>query len=216
MEGETVLLTGEPGTGKTLFAIHFLYKACMDGKKCAMLATEENPEKIIFHGKTIGRDIEPFVENKQLTMVRVLERRIEGIDDKYANITTNSTDPRKIKFLIPEDTEIIVFDNIGTFSIGQDLKDFRDQIDTLVYIFSQSKWTGLIVMDKTAHELTHRIAEYSTYGTIHLMIKENPYTGKMERYLYIPKMRDTEISLDIVNYNISKEGIRLLTPKTNR
>jgi KaiC/GvpD/RAD55 family RecA-like ATPase len=218
--GEAYLLTGEPGTGKTIFGLHLTYNACKEGKKCAILATEETPEKIIRHGKSIGLDIEPFVENKQLTMIRVLEKRIEGLEDKYANIITNTTDPRNIKYIIPEDVEVVVIDNMGTFSIGEELNVFRDKLDTLIYLFAESKWTSLIIMDATAHELTHRIAEYSSSGTIRLMIKENPYTGKMERFIYIPKMRDTDISLEIMNYNITGQGIKLsaskAASKTNR
>ncbi|MEZ5334335.1 MAG: ATPase domain-containing protein [Methanolobus sp.] len=215
-EGESILLTGEPGTGKTIFGIHFLYNACMEGKKCAIMATEETPEKIINHGKSIGLDIEPFVENGQLTIIRILEKRLSSADEKYGNIISNASDPQNVRYMLPEDTEIIVFDNIGTFSIGEELKEFRDKLETLIYVFSEAKQTSLIIMDATAHELTHRIAEYSTYGTIRLMTKENPYTGKMERLMYIPKMRDTEISLDFTNYSITGEGIKLLSSKTNR
>jgi KaiC. len=48
------------------------------------------------------------------------------------------------------------------------------------------------------------------------MTKENPYTGKMERFMHIPKMRGTKISLDIINYDITEEGIKLFPPKANR
>jgi KaiC/GvpD/RAD55 family RecA-like ATPase len=212
--GESYLLTGEPGTGKTIFGLHFIYNACTEGKKCAILATEETPEKIVRHGKTVGLDIEPFVESNQLTMIRVLEKRIEGMDDQYANIITNTSDPRNIKYTIPEDVEVVVIDNMGTFSIGEELNVFRDKLDTLIYLFSESELTSLIIMDATAHELTHRISEYSSSGTIRLMIKENPYTGKMERFMYIPKMRDTEISLEIINYNITSQGIKLSASKS--
>ncbi|MDY0385546.1 MAG: ATPase domain-containing protein [Methanolobus sp.] len=96
------------------------------------------------------------------------------------------------------------------------MKTFKDKIERLAYVLSNQKRTSLMVMDATAHELTHRIAEYSTHGTIRLITKKNPYTGKMERFMYIPKMRGTKISLDIINYDISEEGIKLFPPKPNR
>lgn len=80
-------------------------------------------------------------------------------------------------------------------------------------MLAEQKRTSLLMMDGTAHELTHRIAEYSTYGTIRLMVKENPYTGKMERFMHIPKMRGTRISLDSIIYDITDEGIKLSTPQ---
>ncbi|SFM49999.1 RAD55 family ATPase [Methanolobus profundi] len=215
-EGEAILITGEPGTGKTIFAIHFLYNACKEGHKCAMIATEETPEKIIDHGRSIGLDMEPFVESKQLTMLRLLEKRVSNVEDKYGNVSMNVSDLNNFKYIIPEDVEVIVLDNLGAFAIGMELKLFKDKLETLVYTFSEEKKTSLIIMDATAHELTHRIAEYSTYGTIRLMTKENPYTGKMERFMSIPKMRETEISLELINYTITGEGIKLLQPKTNR
>ncbi len=215
-EGECVLITGEPGTGKTIFGIQFLYNACQEGKKCVMIATEEVPEKIIIHGKALGFDLEPFVETNQLTMIHFLELRANNLAEGYTNVCMHIDDLNNLAHIIQDDVDVIILDNLGTFSIGIELKQFRDKLDTLAYVLSNQKRTSLIVMDVTAHELTHRIAEYSTYGTIRLMTKENPYTGKMERFMYIPKMRGTKISLDIINYDITEEGIKLFPPKANR
>ncbi|WMW21811.1 ATPase domain-containing protein [Methanolobus mangrovi] len=215
-EGECVLITGEPGTGKTIFGIQFLYNACQEGKKCVIIATEEVPEKIILHGKALGFDLEPFVETNQLTMIHFLELRANNLAEGYTNVCMHIDDLNNLAHIIQDDVDVIILDNLGTFSIGIDLKQFRDKLDTLAYVLSNQKRTSLIVMDATAHELTHRIAEYSTYGTIRLMTKENPYTGKMERFMYIPKMRGTKISLDIINYDITEEGIKLFPAKANR
>jgi KaiC/GvpD/RAD55 family RecA-like ATPase len=64
-------------------------------------------------------------------------------------------------------------------------------------------------MDDAAYQITHQIADYSTHGAIKLFIKENPYTGKMERFLNIPKMRSTSISLDSILFEITASGIEL-------
>ncbi|WP_406670703.1 ATPase domain-containing protein [Methanolobus sp. ZRKC4] len=208
-EGECVLITGEPGTGKTILCIQFLYNACKQGKKCMMIATEETPEKILLHAKMLGFDLEPFFENKQLSMIHFLEMRAKNVTDGYNNISMYIDDLNNLGHIIQEDTEVVVLDNMGTFSIGMDLKTFKDKIEKLAYVLSNQKMTSLLMMDGTAHELTHRIAEYSTYGTIKLMVKENPYTGKMERFMHIPKMRGTEISLDPIIYDITDEGIKL-------
>ncbi|TGC07428.1 RAD55 family ATPase [Methanolobus halotolerans] len=213
-EGESILITGEPGTGKTILGIQFLHQACMEGKKCMMIATEETPEKILLHAKLLGFDLEPFFKENRLSIMRILEMRTS-----YTGISTDGSqytgmhmdDLNNLTHLIADDAEAIVVDNIGTFSIGTDLRSFRDKLEELTYFLSTQKMTALLMMDKTAHELTYRISEYSTYGTIRLMVKENPYTGKMERFMYIPKMRGTRISLDPIIYDISDEGIKLST-----
>ncbi|MDW7732449.1 MAG: ATPase domain-containing protein [Methanolobus sp.] len=211
-EGESVLITGEPGTGKTIMGIQFLHQACTEGKKCMMIATEETPEKIFLHAKMLGFDLEPFYENNCFSIMRILEMRASSTEISATTsqaVSMYLEDLNDLTHLIADDVEIIVVDNIGTFSIGTGLREFRDKLETLTYMLSEQKRTALLMMDGTAHELTHRIAEYSTYGTIRLMVKENPYTGKMERFMHIPKMRGTGISLDPMIYEIADEGIKL-------
>lgn len=215
-EGECILITGEPGTGKTIIGMQFLHNACLKGKKCAMIATEETPEKIIIHAKALGFDLEPFIENGQLSMVRFLEMRAYDIEEEYSSSFMQIDDINNLIHMLQDDIDVIVLDNLGTFSIGVDLKEYRDKIDILAYLLSKQKRTSLITVDATAHELTHRIAEYSTYGTIKLTIKENPYTGKFERYMFIPKMRGTKLSMELISYDITEEGIKLLSPKSNK
>lgn len=215
-EGECILITGEPGTGKTILGIQFLYNACMEGKKCALIATEEPPEKILIHGKALGFDLEPFIGDNTLSMIHFIGERVYKVDDMVNYKHLRIDDINNLLLAMKENIDVVVLDNMGTFSIGVDLKEFRDKVDALAYLLSKQKRTSLLMMDATAHEITHRIAEYSTYGTIKLLVKENPYTGKMERYMYTPKMRGTRVSLELVNYEISGEGIKLFVPKTNR
>ncbi len=212
-EGEAVLITGEPGTGKTIFGIQFLNSACLSGKKCVMIATEETPEKIMVHAKLLGFDLESHIADKKLSIMHLLEMRAAdpGAHAGEAQpFTIHMDDLNNFSHLIADDIEVVVIDNMGTCSIGMELRTFRDKLETLLYLLSKQRRTSIIIMDETAHEYTHRIAEYSTYGTIRLLVKENPYTGKMERFMYIPKMRGTKLLLDPINYDITEEGITLL------
>ena len=216
-EGECILITGKTGTGKTIFGIQFLHSACLAGKKCVMLATEETPEKIVEHGQALGFDLQPFIENKQLTMVRFFEMRVMNMEEDADTFTYMNIDTlNNLAHIIEDDVNVIVVDNLGTFSIGVDLKTFKEELEVLSFLLSTQKRTSLMIMDAAAHEFTHNIAEYSTYGTIKLMFKENPYTGKMERFMFIPKMRGTKITLELINYDITEEGIKLFTPKMKR
>ena len=74
--GESILITGEPGTGKTILGIQFLHQACVEGKKCMMIATEETPEKILLHAKMLGFDLEPFFEVCGCTLKKRRKRKI--------------------------------------------------------------------------------------------------------------------------------------------
>ncbi len=215
-QGETILFTGEAGTGKTIFSLQFLYQACKEGKKCMMIATEETPDKIQVHSKLLGMDLEPYISNGQLSITRMLEMRAENtiIMDKNGNFMHFEIDDlHNLANLVSDDVEVIVVDNLGTFAMGSQIKQFKDKLETLTFSLANQNKTTIITMDEAAHEFTHRVAEYSTYGSIRLMVKENPYTGKMERFMYIPKMRGTNISLDFINYEINENGINLFPSK---
>ncbi len=57
--------------------------------------------------------------------------------------------------------------------------------------------------------MTNQIADYSVYGSVRLVVKENPYTKKMERYSTILKVRSTDITPDLTVFEITPADIRL-------
>lgn len=240
-KGKGILITGVPGAGKTIFGIHFLHKSCMDGRKCVMVATEETPEDLLEQASMLGLGLESFLKNGLLQIKQVIEFRTRSIA-RNANLISEYSDTEieiieetnldralrpdqegfnieeidmlDIVRLIPEDTEVAVIDNIGVLAFGMSAKEFRDKFDTLNRLLAVKKTTALYIMDEAAYEMTHKIADYSTYGSIKLMVKENPYTGKNERFLSIPKMRSTKISLDINIFDITSAGISIKGSKS--
>ncbi len=52
-KGKGLLVTGVSGAGKTIFGLHLLYRSCVDGKECVLIATEETPEDILVQAEMI-------------------------------------------------------------------------------------------------------------------------------------------------------------------
>jgi circadian clock protein KaiC len=61
--GTSVLISGTAGTGKTSFAAQFAKSACERGERCIYFAFEESPGQIIRNMRSIGIDLEPYIEN---------------------------------------------------------------------------------------------------------------------------------------------------------
>ncbi|MDI9394252.1 MAG: ATPase domain-containing protein [Euryarchaeota archaeon] len=210
-ENKVTLITGVAGSGKTIYGIHFLHRNCVEGRKCLMIATEETPEDILYQAELLGHDIKPYYESGQLTIENIFKSRSEIIGQTRYGFKPESFDieiPNLIEF-IRDGTECLVIDNLGTLALRVPIKKLRDQFDGLNYLVRKKGCTTLLIMDESAHNLTNQIAEYSVYGSIRLLVKENAYLGKMERYLYIPKMRSTPISLDMSIFEITSEGIKI-------
>src|ERR671918_2916109 len=68
-KGRSVLVTGEPGTGKTIMALQFLADGLAHGEKGIYVAADEGPLDIMEQAASIGWDFEKFVEQKQLAIL---------------------------------------------------------------------------------------------------------------------------------------------------
>lgn len=241
-QGKGVLITGVPGAGKTIFGLHLLHFSCLHDKKCVLIATEESPEDLLEQSVMFNMKLEPFIENGLLSIKQVLEiragvvARAAHLIDGFSNTEIDLIDEcqldrsfrhDKIGFnieemdiidiikLVPDGTDVVVVDNLGVLAFGLGIKEFRDKFDTLNRVLNTKKVTTVYIMDDAAYQLTHQIADYSTHGAIKLFVKENPYTGKMERYISIPKMRSTQISLDLTLFDITSSGIQLHKSKSS-
>lgn len=60
-KGSAVLVTGAPGTGKSIFALQFLYNgAAQFGESGLYVSFEQTPEELRLQGKQFGWDFEPL------------------------------------------------------------------------------------------------------------------------------------------------------------
>ncbi|MDF1534626.1 MAG: ATPase domain-containing protein [Methanosarcinaceae archaeon] len=217
-KGKLLLITGTPGAGKTIYGIHLLHKSCNSGKKCTLIATEETPQDILMQAEVLGLELKSYVDSGNLIIERVFESRTESVEQ--ADQFGTGLDIMEIGILervkmVPEDTDVVVIDNLGVYALDIATKDFRNLIDTINRILTNKGITTLIIMDETANELTHNVAEYSAYSSMKIMIKDNPYTSLRERYLDIIKMRSTHISLELSLFDITSKGIRFSILKRN-
>ena len=53
-KGSVVLVSGAPGTGKTILGMQFLEAGLRKGEKCAYVTIEEPPEKIMNQAEQFG------------------------------------------------------------------------------------------------------------------------------------------------------------------
>lgn len=211
--GRVIMVTGSTGTGKTIFGIHFLYRACMDGKRCVLIATEELPEDIIKQSEMLGLGLSRFYDNGQLVIEKAFQNRSEKVQTSKFGFTPEGLEIElpSLADYVPDGTDVVVVDNLGVFTLRLSIQDFRDQFDALNFILSTKEGcTAMFVMDDTACKMTQGLAEYSSSGSLRLMLNENPYTGNLERHIQIPKMRRTCIKLELIRFEIGSAGVSLL------
>jgi circadian clock protein KaiC len=65
--GSTVLVSGTAGSGKTSVAAHFVDAGCRRGERCLYVLLEESPLQLTRNMRSIGVDLQPWVDSGQLT-----------------------------------------------------------------------------------------------------------------------------------------------------
>ena len=65
--GSTILVSGTAGTGKTTLAAHFIDAACRRGERCLHVLYEESPQQILRNLRSIGLELQPWVDGGLLT-----------------------------------------------------------------------------------------------------------------------------------------------------
>ena len=68
-KGRSILITGEPGTGKTIFALQFLHEGIKRGEKGAFVTADESPMDVIEQAASLGWDFERYMQNQQLAIL---------------------------------------------------------------------------------------------------------------------------------------------------
>ena len=210
--GKSVLLTGDAGSGKTIFGLQFALKSSQNNLKTVYVTTEEDSNDRFVQGSTFKWDIQSVTESDFLTFIELAGVRARVIEAEI-NINVGSMKGNFSKFLkdLPEDTEVLVIDNIGSYTAQLTPYEFRDRFDLLVYELNKRNITALIILDSATSKEFNEIALFSVYGAIKLMKRENPYTGRRERVMDVVKMRSTKTPTQFMTYEIGEEGIQIVS-----
>ncbi len=75
--GFFVAVVGEPGTGKTVFSLHFAWQGVKEGDKVIYVTTEESRESIIKQAEMLGMDLGRAVDEGRMIIIDALMRSRE-------------------------------------------------------------------------------------------------------------------------------------------
>jgi circadian clock protein KaiC len=207
-KGRSVLVTGEPGTGKTVMALQFLADGLARGEKGVYVAADEGPLDIIEQAASIGWDFEKFVEQKQLAILNAgtYLSPIPGVG-RERNIDIHKTVNDLAGFVNRLGAKRMVLDPAGPFLLIRDSATrIQDQARLLVKLLRSSTETTNMLTSyatpRTGERFMHGIEEYLVAGAI---VLEMVWAQKrFARSLVIEKMRCTDVQPAQIEFDIIK------------
>ena len=203
------LVDGNPGSGKTTLALHFLQEGVRHGERCLYVSLSETRDELLegatSHGWTLeGVEVVELIPDQQpallgdgdVTMIQPSDIELSETMTKILGAVERVQPTR------------LVIDSLSEMRLlAQNSLRYRRQILALKQYFVGRHCTILMLDDRTAEGpdlQLHSIA----HGVIGLYISAPAY-GKARRELQVLKCRGTDYSTGYHDFTITRGGFTL-------
>ncbi|HET8563087.1 MAG TPA: ATPase domain-containing protein [Candidatus Binatia bacterium] len=213
-KGRSILVTGEPGTGKTILSLQFLVEGLARGEKGIYVAADEGPMDILEQAASLGWDLEPYVEKKELAILNA-GTYLSSLPSvgKERSVDIHKAIGDLAGFVNRLEAKRLVLDPAGPFVLLRDsAARIQDQTRLLIKLLRTSMQTTNILtsyaVPRTGERSMHGIEEYLVAGAVILeMVWKD---GQLARSLIVEKMRCTAVKPAQHEFDIIKgQGIVL-------
>lgn len=200
--GETCLITGSSGTGKTLLSLHFVVEGAKHGEPTVMVTFEEHPREHEKKARAFGWDLRDL-ENRGLLRMMYLRPIDLSVDEVLHRLheLTNEIAARRV-----------VINSVSGFELSlspSDQEDFREALYRLLATLTGEEVTTLLTME--VPDIVGG-SGVSTQGISFLadnlvMLRFVEIESQLRKALAVVKMRSSDHAKDLRQYQIGKSGI---------
>lgn len=198
--GSSVLISGMAGSGKSTTAAHFADSICASGERCIYFAMEESPQQIIRNMRSIGLDLQKWVD---AGVLRFTARRpnLYGLETHLAAMH------REVREFEPH---AVVIDPLSALMSSGLAGDVHSMILRLVDFLKARGITAVFtnlggVQAETATTEMH----ISSLMDAWLLLYNKESNGEHNRQLYLLKSRGMAHSNQVREFIMTPNGIKL-------
>ncbi len=202
---QAVAVMGSFGTGKTTFGLQFIQEGLKAGEKGIFISLEEDQESILNNARSFGWDLQPYIEQKKLAIVK-----LEPTDAKTTITRIKSELPEFIKSF---GASRIVLDSVSLLNLLFDTDhEKRTNLFNLIQMIKRTGATCLMtaeVRDDNPNASRDGLIEYAVDGVIALRYEELKEKAEIQLTVRVMKMRRIQHSRRVKPYAITGKGIEV-------
>ena len=198
--GNSILVSGTSGTGKTSLTAHFVNAACARGEKCVFFSFEESADQLIRNMRSIGIDLARWVK-KGLLHFHAVRPTTFGLEMHLVKIH---------KIIDQIKPSIVVVDPVtGLLHAGTE-SETRSILLRLIDFLKEKQITAVfttLTSGAGAQEQTE--IDISSLVDAWLLLRDIESGGERNRGLYILKARGIAHSNQIREFLLTDQGVEL-------
>lgn len=198
--GSTVLVSGTAGTGKTSLAAHFADAACRRGERVLYFLFEESPHQLIRNMRSIGIDLQPWVE-ADLLHFRADRPSRAGLEAHLASMYQHVRDFKPSVTIVDAVTNLL---SVGTQN------DVRAMLMRVIDYLKVSGVTGFFTsLTPGKNESEETEAGISSLMDTWIVMTFDEVNRQRHRAIRILKSRGMAHSNRVREYALTDHGLRI-------
>ena len=213
-ERNVVLISGGPGTGKTIFSQQFIWNGLKSGEAGIYVSLEEHPVQIRKNMKQFGWDVSEYEKDGKFVIIDAFTGGIGSSSEYEKYVVKDINDTRELMDVLrraikESNAKRVVVDSITTLYLSKPVSA-RMIVFQLKKLLAGLGCTSLFVSQVSVTErgFGGPGVEHGVDGIIRLDLDE--IEGELQRTLVIWKMRGTSHSMKRHPFVIRDDGIHVL------
>ncbi|MBB5253784.1 KaiC domain-containing protein [Sulfurisphaera ohwakuensis] len=211
-ERNIVLISGGPGTGKSILGKQFLYNGLVKKDEPGIfVALEEHPVSVIRSFKHFGWDITKYEKEGKFTIVDAFTAGIGSTAQKEKYVVKDVDNVGELSGVLRDairnlNAKRVVIDSVSTLYLSKPAMA-RSIVMQLKRVIAGLGCTAMFISQVSAGErgFGGPGVEHAVDGIVRLDLDE--YEGQLYRSVIVWKMRDSKISMVRHPMDITDEGI---------
>jgi circadian clock protein KaiC len=198
--GSSVLVSGTAGTGKSSIAARFASAACARSENCLYFAFEESPNQIIRNMRSVGVDLDLWVQ-KDLLHFHAVRPTSTGLEGHLAGMQ------KLVKRLRPD---VVVVDPITSIVSVSGIYGVKSMLTRLVDFLKVQQITSMFTNLTFGRNREVRTEEgISSLMDTWIVLWDGERNGKRTRGIYVVKSRGMAHSRELRELVVSRDGVEL-------
>jgi circadian clock protein KaiC len=199
--GTSILVSGMAGAGKSSVSAHFANAACQRGERAIYFAFEESPQNIMRNMRSIGLELQPWVDNGLLRF-NAKRPTLYGLEMHLVSMH------REIQEFKPAAVVIDPISALLTGGTGDN--DVHAMLLRLIdFLKSQSITAIFTNLTHGNTEMAKTDVQVSSLMDTWLLLYNREANGEHNRQLYLLKSRGMPHSNQVREFLLTSDGIKL-------